>query len=311
MDAGEAVGLKNIGKRRLLHNRQAQRGLDRVRDVVKSDFVLQKQADGLFIGGVHGRAGRAAGLRCLLCKREAREGRLVDRVKRQRAAGQKIERRGRIVRPVRIRHGKTDGDAHIGHAQLRQHGSVDKLHKGMHNRLPVDDGSDLRKRQIIQPHSLDDLQPLVHERCTVNRDFRAHFPVRVAQRVRFGHAGQAFPRLPEKRPAGAGQNQAFNFGPVPAAHEALENGRMLGIDGNNLRTGFPRGRLHDLARADHRLFIGKGDALFFANGRQRGPQRGKAAHGCDDRISLRQSRRFAQRLRARKHPYIHIRQTDF
>ena len=36
MDAGEAVGLKNIGKRRLLHNRQAQRGLDRVRDVVKS-----------------------------------------------------------------------------------------------------------------------------------------------------------------------------------------------------------------------------------------------------------------------------------
>ncbi len=33
MDAGEAVGLKNIGKRRLLHNRQAQRGLDRVRDV--------------------------------------------------------------------------------------------------------------------------------------------------------------------------------------------------------------------------------------------------------------------------------------
>ena len=63
--------------------------------------------------------------------------------------------------------------------------------------------------------------------------------------------------------------------------------------------------------ADHRLFIGKGDALFFADGRQRGPQRGKAAHGHDDRIGLRQSRRLAQRLRARKHPYIHIRQTDF
>ena len=105
MDAGEAVGLKNIGKRRLLHDRQTQRGLDRVRDVVKSDFVLQKQADGLFVGRVQGCAGRAAGLRCLLCKREARKRRLIDRVKRQRPAGQKIERRGRIVRPVRIRHG--------------------------------------------------------------------------------------------------------------------------------------------------------------------------------------------------------------
>ena len=143
MDAGEAVGLKNIGKRRLLYDRQAQRGLDRVRNVVKADLILQKQADGLFIGGVYGRAGRAAGLRCLLCKREAREGRLVDHVECQRAAGQKIERRGRIVRPVRIRHGKTDGNAHIRHAQLRQHGSVDKLHKRMHNRLPVDDGFDL------------------------------------------------------------------------------------------------------------------------------------------------------------------------
>ena len=143
MDAGEAVGLKNIGKRRLLHDRQAQRGLDRVRNVVKADLILQKQADGLFIGGVHGRAGRAAGLRCLLCKRKARKRRLVDRVKRQRPAGQKIERRGRIVRPVRIRHGKADGDAHIGHAQLRQHGSIDKFHKRMHNGLPVDDGSDL------------------------------------------------------------------------------------------------------------------------------------------------------------------------
>ena len=86
---------------------------------------------------------------------------------------------------------------------------------------------------------------------------------------------------------------------------------MLGIDGNNLRTGFPRGRLHDLARADHRLFIGKGNALFFVNRRQRGPQRGKATHGHNDRISFLQSRRLAQRLRARKHPYIHIRQTDF
>ena len=86
---------------------------------------------------------------------------------------------------------------------------------------------------------------------------------------------------------------------------------MLGIDGDDLRTGFPRGSLHDLPCADHRLFIGKGNALFFVNRRQRGPQRGKAAHGHNGRIGLRQSRRLAQRLRAREHPYIHIRQTDF
>ena len=45
------------------------------------------------------------------------------------------------------------------------------------------------------------------------------------------------------------------------------------------------------------------------NGRERGPQGGKAAYRCHDSIRLRQRCRFAQRIAAGEYPYIHIRKT--
>ena len=137
----------------------------------------------------------------------------------------------------------------------------------------------------------------------------AHLPVGVAQGVRFGHGRQFFPAFPEERPAGAGQDQALDLPLVPAAHQALENGRMLRVDGDDLRAGCARRGLHELPGADHGLFVGKGDALVLVDGRERRPQGGKAAHRCDDGIGLRQRRSLTQRLAAREHPYIHIRKT--
>ena len=76
-----------------------------------------------------------------------------------------------------------------------------------------------------------------------------------------------------------------------------------------ISAGCARRGLHELPGADHGLFVGKGDALFLADGRERRPQGGKAAHRCDDGIGLRQRRSLTQRLAAREHPYIHIRKT--
>ena len=84
---------------------------------------------------------------------------------------------------------------------------------------------------------------------------------------------------------------------------------MLRVDGDDLRAGCARRGLHELPGADHGLFVGKGNALFLADGRERRPQGGKAAHRCDDGIGLRQRRSLTQRLAARQHPYIHIRKT--
>ena len=133
--------------------------------------------------------------------------------------------------------------------------------------------------------------------------------IRAKKRIGLGHRRQLFLGHAKKWPAGAGQDQALDLLLVPAAHQALENGRMLRVDGDDLRAGCARRGLHELPGADHGLFVGKGNALFLVDGRERRPQGGKAAHRCDDSIGLRQRRSLTQRLAARQHPYIHIRKT--
>ena len=182
---------------------------------------------GGLIRTVEHRAGRSAGLRRLLCKAEAREGFLIRRIERQGAAAQQVERLSRILRAVRVGQRQPDGHAHIRHAELGQHGPVAELHKRMHDALPVDDDVDLRKRQAVQPHGLDDLKALVHKRRAVNGDLLAHFPVRVAQGVGLRHLPQLVRRLAEERPAGACQDQAADLAAVPAAHKTLKDGGVL------------------------------------------------------------------------------------
>ena len=107
-----------------------------------------------------------------------------------------------------------------------------------------------------------------------------HLPIWVPQSVRLGHALQLRRLLPVERSAGAGQQQPPHLVPVSAAHQALEDRGMLGIDGNDLCAVLPRRLHHQLARADKRLLVSKGDALFLLNCRQR---RAQANHTDDCR----------------------------
>ena len=111
---------------------------------------------------------------------------LADGVQRLLAeihAGLKLERDGaRVAVDLRARDGKLLEGAlqllrrliirkqlgkmylffHVGRAQLRQHRPVAELDETVHNRLPVHDCGHPGQRQLVQPHRLDDLQPLVH-----------------------------------------------------------------------------------------------------------------------------------------------------
>ena len=275
------------------------------------NLLAQPDIDGGLIGGVHCGAGRAADARSLLRQRKAGERSLVNFCEIEVPAREQIERGRGIVQPRGIRHGETNRDAHIRHAKLRHHGAVDKFDERVDDRLPVDDGRDLLQRQAVEAHRLNDLEALVHQRRAVDGDLRPHFPVRMLQRVVLRLSGKRFARHAEKRPAGAGQNQPPHLFLVAAAHQALKDRRMLGVNGDDLRAA-PRGFLHDqFARADERLLVGEGDALSLADGRERRPQADHAGHGSHDGVGAGQRRCLEQTVHPGDHPYSCIRKSDF
>ena len=78
------------------------------------------------------------------------------------------------------------------------------------------------------------------------------------------------------------------------AGQALENGRVLGIDRHDLRTAFSGAAHDDVARAHERLLIGQRDAPSLFDGRKRRAQTDRAGHRRDDRIRIGDDRRLAQ-----------------
>lgn len=51
---------------------------------------------------------------------------------------------------------------------------------GMHH------NGDLTQGQAVQPHGLNDLQPLIHQCGAINGDFRPHGPIRMPQSTSTG-----------------------------------------------------------------------------------------------------------------------------
>ena len=166
----------------------------------------------------------------------------------------------------------------------------------MHHALPVNHHIHLLQRYPVQPHGLDDLQSLVHKGCAVDGDFCSHFPVGMLQGIRFGNGMELFPGHAEEGASGAGENQPLDFFFVVAAHEALKNGRVLGIHGNNFRVILFRLRHDQLSGADQGLLIGKADALARPDGGKGRLQPYHAHHGGDDAVRFRQRGRFQQTL---------------
>ena len=128
------------------------------------------------------------------------------------------------------------------------------------------------------------------------------------ERIGHRHALQLLPAFAPEGSAGGRQNEALDLAPVLTALEALENGRVLRVHRYDIHPAAV-GLVHDqLAGADQRLLIGKGDALTGMDGRQRGTQTHDTHHCRDHRIRGRQRGRFHQALHAGGHPDGGIRQ---
>ena len=92
-------------------------------------------------------------------------------------------------------------------------------------------------------------------------------------------------RLAAEGTAGAGEQDLVEF-PGLSAHKTLEDRRVFGVHGNDLRTLLFGTLHHDLARADQGLFIGKGDALTLVDGGKGGFEADGTGNGGDHTVGL-------------------------
>ena len=131
----------------------------------------------------------------------------------------------------------------------------------------------------------------------------------MAQGVFFFHAGKLCAVHAVKRTSGTGEKQAPDLRFVVVSHQALEDCRVLGVDGNDFRAVFFC-LLHDkLARADQGFLVGKGNALFLPDGGKRGLEPDHAGHCRDDSVCLGKTCRGHETLKSQHDCYIHIRKT--
>ena len=192
--------------------------------------------------------------------------------------GEQVEAVGRERQPVGIGEGVLDGQPHVGHAELRLHAAVAELHGAVDDALGMDEHLYPFGGHAKEPFGLDDLKALVHERCRVDGDLRAHVPCRVAQGVGSRHLVELSGVHQSERSARTGE-QDFLHGVVAFAHEALEDGRMLAVDGQYGHVVL-HGQLADELACDHEcLLVGEAYFLMGADGMHSWRESGKAYHG--------------------------------
>ena len=144
--------------------------LDQAANVQEADLVAQEVRNGGLVRTVGGAGGQTALADSLFAGFEAAEGLVIRRCNAQ------LGQRGK----VQLRHGAgqalgpgqriLDGNAHVGHTELRNDRMIRKLHGGVDDALTLDDDLNLILGQTEQPRGLDQLQTLVHQGRRINRD---------------------------------------------------------------------------------------------------------------------------------------------
>ena len=191
--------------------------------------------------------------------------------KLQRVALEEVETLTVQMQSLREREGILDGQPHVGHAQLCLHRAIDELHGRVDNRLRMDEHLDFLSWYAEKPAGLHHLEAFVHERGRVDGDFRTHVPRGVLQGVGSGDGLQLlFCELAE-RTARAGEQNLFYF-VVALAHETLEDGRVLAVDGQDGHVVFARQLADEFAGHDECFLVGQADFLPCTNGMDGGFQ---------------------------------------
>ena len=169
-------------------------------------------------------------------------------------------------------------------------------HHRVDHRLAVDDDLDLVGLDREQVERLDQFEPLVHHRGAVDADLGAHRPIGVRDRLRGSDGPHVGERAVAERAARCGQQDASDAVRV-ARLQALEDRRMLAVDGEQRRGVAGDRILHHVAGRDQSLLVGEREDAALLDRGDRGFQAGGADDRGDGDVSAH-SRRLAHRVRA-------------
>ena len=208
--AGHAVALVHIREAVAAAEAVAiHDGLHQTADVEETDLVLKEEPDGLLVSTVGSAGAETALLDGLFAGGKAAEGLLVGHIEGQQLEGGEVQLRHDARHTGRVGQRILDGDAHIRHAQLGDDGVVAVLHRRVDDALALDNDLNFLRRQTEQPHSLNELEALVHQSGAVDGDLCTHVPVGMLEGIGLGLAPQLFGLHAEEGAAGGRQQ---NFG---------------------------------------------------------------------------------------------------
>ena len=160
---------------------------------------------------------------------------------------------------------------------------------------------DLLHRHAEEPFGFDDFKSFVHHRGGVDRDLRAHLPIRVFECISCGNGLHLFAGKRTERSAGSSQEDLLNLRAV-FAYKRLEDRGMFAIDGEYRRMVLKGQIADDLSGHDERLFVRKRNGLTGFDGFYRGAQAGVTNHRSDHYIHRPHRHHFSYRVRAG--PYL-------
>ena len=178
---------------------------------------------------------------------------------------------------LRISQRELNRQPHVRYAELGDDSSVHELYHRVYDALRVDYHLNVVRRHAEEVHRLDEFKPLVHHRRTVDGYLRTHAPVWMLHGLFGRDVLQLLAGSAAEGAAGAGEQDFFELA-LPAPHEALEDGGVLGVDRHYLRARLRRAAHDYAARADKRLLVCKRYALFLVDGGKRRLQPDRARH---------------------------------
>ena len=197
----------------------------------------------------------------------------------------KVQPRPRLVLhqlPLRPAQRVEDGQPHVRPAQLRDDAAVGRLNHAVHDALGVDHHVDVVVRGAEKVVRLNHLQPLVHQRGAIDGDLAAHAPVGVLQRVLHARSLQILSRPVAEGAARGGKDHAPQTAGGQAL-DALKDGRVLAVGGQNGDASLGRQGQHEGTACNEGLLVGQADVLAGVDGGHGGAQTSAANNPRDDR----------------------------
>lgn len=256
---------------------------DAVGDAEEREPAVEELSDSDLIGSIEDAGHIAAAGDSLEGERKTAESIGVGVLEREVRIGGEVEARELTFDASGEREREEDRCLHGRDAELSLDAAVAELDHRMDDGLRVYDRLYTVRFDTEEPVSLDNFETLIHHSSGVDRDLRAHLPVRVSESLLDRDIAEIVAGAATERAAGSGEENPIDANAV-LAHKTLEDSGMFRVDGEDRDAAADSGGGDDLAGDDHSLLISESDRLVMLDSAERRPEAGKADDSSDDEI---------------------------